>query len=115
MSRPLPPSAVHIFSSGPDLIVQLSTPKGNVVELTFQSTPGGFAALHRFLREREKLNSPAKFATPAAPTQHIVDAWHHDPAARDKAERAAERAERERFASKTVKEQCDELSALFDL
>lgn len=116
MPRPLPQSAVSIYSANGHLWVQFPTSSGRTAEVSFQPTPNGMAALQRFLREREiALSSTPRYATPAAPIQHIVNSWQSDPQAEVKAQKAAERAERERFKSKPRKEQIAELTRLFEL
>lgn len=117
MPRPLPTSSASIYSFDGLIWVQFPTSKGRTAEVSFQPTPAGFAALHRFLREREIASAGAhtpNYATPAVPIQHIVNSWQRDPAAEAKAQKAAERAERERFKSKPAKEQLEELRKMFE-
>ena len=115
MPRPLPPSAVSIYSADGLLWVQTTAPNGRTVELSFQPTPAGYAALSRFLREREIAFSShtPNYASPAIPIQHIVNSWYLDPNAEAKAKKAQARAEAERFKAKPVKEQLEELADLF--
>lgn len=117
MSRTAPfHAATAIYSEGDFIYLQLRATKGYTQELSFPATPGGMAALLRVLREREMAGAtaPHKIAGPTMPIQFVVDSWSRDPNAESKAERARERADKERFAAKPVKEQLTEISALFD-
>lgn len=117
MSRTAPfHAATAIYSEGDFIYLQLRATKGYTQELSFPATPGGMAALLRVLREREMAGATARHAIagPTMPIQHVVDSWSRDPDAAGKAERARERANKERFAAKPVKEQLTEISALFD-
>lgn len=117
MSRTAPfHAATAIYSEGDFIYLQLRATKGYTQELSFPATPGGMAALLRVLREREMSGATAHhgIAGPTMPIQFVVDSWSRDPNAEAKAERARERANKERFAAKPVKEQLTEISALFD-
>ena len=117
MSRTPPAhAAASIYSEGDFIYVQLRASKGYTTELSFPATPGGMAALMRVLREREmaSANTPHRIAGPTMPIQHVVNAWARDPNAEAKAEKARERAERERFARKPLTEKLKEMAALFD-
>lgn len=118
MSREAPPSACSIFYHNDEIIVQFTLPRcGQTGEVTFRNNERGLAALSRFLAERSRAFDkplPPAFGTPAVPIQHIVNSWHLDPQANDKAEKARKRLEAERFKSKPVKEQLAELSEMFD-
>jgi hypothetical protein len=48
------------------------------------------------------------------PIQHVVNSWARDPNAEAKAERARERAERERFARKPLTEKLKDMEELFN-
>jgi len=119
MSREAPRHAASaIYSQGDYIYVQMTADKGYTCELSFAATPKGMAALLRFLREREITaaktpSAPYRFADKGMPIQYVVDAWARDPQVEAKAQRAHERAERERFARKSTKEKLDELSELF--
>ena len=117
MSRTAPfHAATAIYSEGDFVYVQLRATKGYTQELSFPATANGMAALLRLLREREMAlaTQPHAIAGPTMPIQFVVDSWSRDPNAADKAERARERAERERFARKPLTEKLEELSALFN-
>lgn len=117
MSRTAPfHAASAIYSEGDFVYLQLRATKGYTQELSFPATSGGMAALLRVLREREMASASTHhgIAGPTMPIQFVVDSWSRDPNAADKAERARERADKARFASKPVKEQLTEISALFD-
>lgn len=117
MSR-TPPShaASAIYSQGDFIFLQLHATKGYTTELSFSAAPGGMAALLRVLREREMelATSPHKIAGRTMPIQHVVDAWAKDPDVEAKLKRAQERAKRERFRSRPLREQLEELSRMFD-
>ncbi len=118
MSREAPRHAASaIYSQGDFVYVQMVADKGYTCELSFPATPNGMAALLRVLREREITAAqarPYRFADKGMPIQYVVDSWSHDPQAEAKAQRAHERAERERFARKTTKEKLDDLSTMFE-
>lgn len=118
MSRTPPHHAASaIYSEGDFIYVQMRATKGYTCELSFPATAGGMAALLRLLREREigDAYAPKRIAERAMPIQYVVDSWQRSsPNAADKLERARQRAEKERFQSKTKKEKLDELTALFD-
>lgn len=123
MSRSAPShAAAAIYSEGDFIYLQLRATKGYTQELSFPATPGGMAALARVLRERETAAAicptgnpdPNRIADRAMPIQFVVDAWARDPNTAAKAERARERADRARYASKPVKEQLLDLASLFD-
>jgi hypothetical protein len=74
------------------------------------------AALMRVLREREMAGAtqPHRIAGPTMPIQHVVNSWARDPNAEAKAERARERAEKERFARKPLTEKLKDMEELFN-
>ena len=117
MSRTAPfHAATAIYSEGDFIYLQLRATKGYTQELSFPATPGGMAALLRVLREREMAGATARHAIagPTMPIQFVVDSWSRDPNAEAKALKARERAERERFANKSTKEQMTAIASLFD-
>jgi hypothetical protein len=118
MPHEAPPSACAIFYRNDEIFAQFTLPNsGQTGQVSFRNDPRGHAALARFLQERAKAfdkPAPPLFGTPAVPIQHIVNSWHLDPKAQDKAAKAAERAEAQRFKSKPAKEQLAELDSLFD-
>lgn len=120
MSRTAPiHAATAIYSEGDFIYLQLRATKGYTQELSFPSTPGGLAALLRVLREREMAHATSpqpidRIADRTMPIQFVVNAWMRDPDTAEKAKRAHERAERERFASKPPVERFADISALFD-
>lgn len=117
MSR-TPPShaASAIYSEGDFIYLQLRATKGYTTELSFPATAGGMAALLRLLRQREMdlATSPQAIAAPSMPIQHVINAWVRDPSSESKAARAKERADKERFARKSLNEKLEELSELFN-
>lgn len=119
MSRTPPIHAASaIYSEGDFIYVQMRATKGYTCELSFPAAPGGMAALLRLLREREMAGAtaPQRIADRTMPIQYVVDSWQKSaPNAADKLERARQRAERERFQSKTKKEQLQTLASLLDL
>lgn len=116
MSRTAPAHAASsIYSDGDFIYLQLRATKGYTQELSFPATSGGMAALFRVLREREMAHATQpidRIADRSMPIQYVVNAWARDPAAEAKAERARERAERERYNRKPVTEKLKELSAI---
>ena len=117
MPHEAPPSACAIFYRNDEIIVQFTLPNsGQTGEVTFRNNERGMAALARFLMERAKaFDKPQapQFGTPAVPIQHIVNSWHLDPKANDKAQKAKAQADSARFRAKPVKEQLQELDELF--
>jgi hypothetical protein len=117
MSRVAPfHAATAIYSEGDFIYLHLRATKGYTQELSFPATPGGMAALMRVLREREMAGAtqPHRIAGPTMPIQHVVNSWARDPNAEAKAERARERAERERFARKPLTEKLKDMEELFN-
>lgn len=103
-----PPHSVTCFSSNGKIIVQIVTPKGNITQVSFESSPEGLRSLAKFLQSREieaAKNFVPKFATRSIPIQHMIDA--------EKLSAATERANKERFKQKSTMDQLKELDDLF--